>query len=162
MTQEERMETVSRLRFTMQRNNRLRLEFLALLSKLFRDHQVEIEDELLARLVLAAPEELPDWEGEGEGDVDVDKLQTLTPKLGSGKIPPQPSASRPIPPQPSATRPTPPKPTAPKPPPFKPIPPQPSATRPVPPKPVPPQPSAVRPGYGKTPAKKGKKSGRKK
>src|SRR5215212_6844410 len=140
MTQEERKGTVSRLRFTLQRNNRLRLEFHAALSKLFREHEVQIEDELLASLVLAAPEELPDWEGGGEEDVDVNKLQTLTPKLGSqgaGKdIPPQPSAARPttdtqIPPQPSAIRPTT----------DKQIPPQPSATRPTTGKQIPPQPS---------------------
>jgi len=183
MTQEERKGTVSRLRFTLQRNNRLRLEFHAALSKLFREHEVQIEDELLASLVLAAPEELPDWEGGGEEDVDVNKLQTLTPKLGSqgaGKdIPPQPSAARPttdkttkIPPQPSALRPTtdaqiPPQPSAIRPTTDKQIPPQPSATRPTTGKQIPPQPSATRPGSkgaysGRTGAKKGKKAGRKK
>lgn len=64
MTAEERMMEVAKLRLRFRMNNRLRLESLAMLSKLFREHQEPIGDELLSCIVFAVPEELL---GEGEG-----------------------------------------------------------------------------------------------
>ena len=58
MTTEERMMEVAKLRLRFRMNNRLRLESLALLSKLFREHQEPIGDELLSCIVFAVPEEL--------------------------------------------------------------------------------------------------------
>jgi len=64
MTNEERMMEVAKLRLRFRMNNRLRLESLAMLSRLFREHNEPIADELLASIVFAVPEELM---GEAEG-----------------------------------------------------------------------------------------------
>jgi len=48
----------AKLRLRLRMNNRLRLETQALLSKLFREHEVPVGDELLSRLILAVPDEL--------------------------------------------------------------------------------------------------------
>jgi hypothetical protein len=64
MIAEDRMMKAAKLRLRLQMNNRLRLESLAALSRVFREYQEYIDDELLASLVLAVPEELI---GETEG-----------------------------------------------------------------------------------------------
>lgn len=58
MTAQQTIEQAARLRYKMQINSRLRLETMAALSKVFRDHEQPIHDELLASLVLAVPQEL--------------------------------------------------------------------------------------------------------
>jgi len=58
MTTQERMMEAAKIRFRFQMNNRLRLESLAALSRVFREHGESIADELLASFVLAVPEEL--------------------------------------------------------------------------------------------------------
>ena len=58
MATEESLHEAARLRFRFQMNNRLRLESLAAISKVFRDFGEPIEDELLASMVFAVPEEL--------------------------------------------------------------------------------------------------------
>lgn len=58
MTTEESLTEIAHLRLRFQMNNRLRLESLAALSKVFREHGEPIQDELLSSLVLAVPEEL--------------------------------------------------------------------------------------------------------
>lgn len=58
MTTQERVMEATKLRLRFQMNNRLRLESLAALSRVFREHQEPVGDELLASLVLAVPEEL--------------------------------------------------------------------------------------------------------
>lgn len=65
MLTEERMMKAARLRLRLQMNNRLRLESMAALSRVFREYQEPLDDELLAALVLAVPEELL---GEMEGN----------------------------------------------------------------------------------------------
>jgi hypothetical protein len=65
MLMEERMMKAARLRLRLQMNNRLRLESMAALSRVFREYQEPLDDELLAALVLAVPEELL---GEMEGN----------------------------------------------------------------------------------------------
>jgi len=67
MMNEERMMEVAKLRLRFRMNNRLRLESLAMLSRLFREHNEPIADELLASIVFAVPEELM---GEAEGTPD--------------------------------------------------------------------------------------------
>src|SRR6266511_417115 len=49
---------VSSLRLKFQMNNRLRLESLAALSRVFREYDETISDELLASMVFAVPDEL--------------------------------------------------------------------------------------------------------
>jgi len=58
MDTQERMMEAAKLRLRFQMNNRLRLESLAALSRVFREHQEPVADDLLASLVFAVPEEL--------------------------------------------------------------------------------------------------------
>lgn len=58
MTTEERLMEVAKLRLRFRMNNRLRLETLAMLSRVFREYQEPIADELLSSIVFAVPEEL--------------------------------------------------------------------------------------------------------
>lgn len=56
MTTQERMMEAAKLRLRFQMNSRLRLESLAAISRVLREHQEPVGDELLASLVLALPE----------------------------------------------------------------------------------------------------------
>lgn len=58
MNTHESLREVANLRLRFQINNRLRLESLAALSKVLREHGEPVRDELLASLVFAIPEEL--------------------------------------------------------------------------------------------------------
>src|SRR5688572_31161634 len=58
MDTQESMREVSGLRLRFQMNNRLRLESLAALSKVFREYGEPISDQLLSSIVLALPDEL--------------------------------------------------------------------------------------------------------
>jgi hypothetical protein len=58
MTTQEYLNEAARLRLHLQMNNRLRLESLAALSRVFRENNEPVRDELLAALVLAVPDEL--------------------------------------------------------------------------------------------------------
>ena len=58
MTPEERMMELAKLRLRLQMNSRLRLELLSAISRLFREYQEPIKDEVLSSLVFAAPDEL--------------------------------------------------------------------------------------------------------
>ncbi len=58
MTQQELVMEAAKLRLRLRMNNRLKLESQALLSKLFREHEVPVADELLSCLILAVPDEL--------------------------------------------------------------------------------------------------------
>src|SRR5947209_10595952 len=58
MEPHESLREVENLRFRFQMNNRLRLESLAAVSKVFRDCGEPITDELLAGMVFALPQEL--------------------------------------------------------------------------------------------------------
>ena len=58
MQELESLREVENLRFRFQMNNRLRLESLAELSKLFREFGEPISDDLLSSLVFALPQEL--------------------------------------------------------------------------------------------------------
>ena len=59
MDTEESLREIAILRLRFQMNNRLRLECLAALSKVFREHGEHLSDPVLASLVFALPEELP-------------------------------------------------------------------------------------------------------
>jgi len=58
MTTQESLREAARLRLRIQMNNRLRLESIAAISKVFREFGEPIEDELLASVVFAVPAEL--------------------------------------------------------------------------------------------------------
>jgi hypothetical protein len=58
MQELESLREVENLRFRFQMNNRLRLESLAELSKLFREFGEPISDDLLSSVVFALPREL--------------------------------------------------------------------------------------------------------
>jgi len=58
MDTQESLREMENLRLRFRMNNRLRLESLAALSKIFREHGEPLRDELLASLVFAVPEEL--------------------------------------------------------------------------------------------------------
>ncbi|HEU5236092.1 MAG TPA: hypothetical protein VFU37_03055 [Pyrinomonadaceae bacterium] len=58
MDRRESLRAVENLRFRFQMNNRLRLECLAAISKVFRDFREPLSDELLSSIVFAIPEEL--------------------------------------------------------------------------------------------------------
>src|SRR6476661_7982511 len=58
MDPQQSFREISGLRLRLQMNNRLRLESLAALSKVFREYGEPISDQLLASVVLALPDEL--------------------------------------------------------------------------------------------------------
>jgi len=62
MTQKQKLQKIKKLRAEFRKNGRLRIEFLADLSRLLRDHGIPIEDELLASIQLAVKPEIPDME----------------------------------------------------------------------------------------------------
>jgi len=70
MTQQELAMEAGKLRLRLRMNSRLKLESQALLSRLFREHEVVVSDELLSRLVFAVPHELM-AESEGAGPMKV-------------------------------------------------------------------------------------------
>ena len=65
MEPRETFREVENLRFRFQMNNRLRLECLAAVSKVFRDFEEPIADDLLASVVFALPQELVSANGNG-------------------------------------------------------------------------------------------------
>lgn len=67
MTPQETLREVAALRHSFHANQRLRLEFLASVSKLLRDYGVEASDELLASLILSVPEEVLNGHQNGNG-----------------------------------------------------------------------------------------------
>lgn len=67
MEPRESFRDVENLRFRFQMNNRLRLECLAAVSKVFRDFEEPIADDLLASIVFALPQELVTANGNGNG-----------------------------------------------------------------------------------------------
>jgi hypothetical protein len=94
----ERDEIVA-LRLIFKRNSRLNLEFLAGLSRLLREHEEIINPELLNKIVIAIPEELP-----GIGAERVKVEETRDAGGNDRTVPPQPIPPQPppllVPPQP--------------------------------------------------------------
>lgn len=68
MQKQEALREIAALRHNFHINSRLRLEFLASLSKMFREHSVPANDELLSSLVLAIPDELSADAGRSNGN----------------------------------------------------------------------------------------------
>src|SRR5579862_4980305 len=124
MNNQESLQEIFNLRLRFQMNSRLRLESLAALSRLFREHGEDLHDELLATMVFALPAELPGQRPD---------FQAAAPEAKKpGTQPPQPGSP--------GTQPHPPQPPSPQPHPPQPPPPQPPPPRTQPPQPPPPQP----------------------
>ena len=71
MNTSEPLRDVENLRFRIQMNNRLRLECLAAVSKVFREFTEPINDELLSSIVFALPQELISGNGRSKAPVQV-------------------------------------------------------------------------------------------
>ena len=98
MQEQECLREAENLRFRFQMNNRLRLESLAAVSKVFREFGEPISDDLLSSLVFAVPNELIASNGRGFV-AEAANLRAEQPGYLSG--PPQPPKPGPSgPPQP--------------------------------------------------------------
>ena len=111
MEPRESFRDVENLRFRFQMNNRLRLECLAAVSKVFRDFEEPIADDLLASIVFALPQEL--LTANGNGKIHASGYQE-TPKPPEGPQPKPPEGPQPKPPE--GPQPKPPENPQPKPP----------------------------------------------
>lgn len=98
MSGQEMIRRMLVLRQTFQVNNRLNLEFQALLSKLLREHGVSIEDDLLRKLMLAVPDELLGSSYRDSFEVPKPQKQQQGPRDSS--LGPQPPKDAPLGPQP--------------------------------------------------------------
>ncbi len=84
MNARESLLDVENLRFRVQMNNRLRLECLAAVSKVFREFGEPLKDELLSSIVFALPQELISSNGHGFARVELEAAQPGNPP-GGGK-----------------------------------------------------------------------------
>lgn len=100
MNVSEPLRDVENLRFRIQMNNRLRLECLAAVSKVFREFREPINDELLSSIVFALPEELISGNGRGKAQVQVmagmDSVDSYQTETGN---PPEEPEKPALPPQ---------------------------------------------------------------
>jgi hypothetical protein len=94
MDTQESLRQIDNLRLRFQMNNRLRLECLAAVSRIFREHGESVSDELLSSLVFAVPDELP-----GERPPYLESKQPGTSPPG------KPPATTPPPGKPPASQP---------------------------------------------------------
>jgi len=101
MNVSEPLRDVENLRFRIQMNNRLRLECLAAVSKVFREFREPINDELLSSIVFALPQELFSGNGRGKTHVKVmagmDSAEIVQMRLGNPPEEPQPELPPEIP-----------------------------------------------------------------
>jgi hypothetical protein len=97
MNAQESLREIDNLRLRFQMNNRLRLECLAALSKIFREHNENLQDELLSSLVFAIPCELP---GERPAYQDLAGETMKAPEPPAGHPPPRPGQPPPGPTEP--------------------------------------------------------------
>jgi hypothetical protein len=79
MNARESLLDVENLRFRVQMNNRLRLECLAAVSKVFREFGEPMKDELLSSIVFALPQELISSNGHGFARVELEAAQPGNP-----------------------------------------------------------------------------------
>jgi hypothetical protein len=90
------LRDVENLRFRFQMNNRLRLECLAAVSKVFREFGEPLKDELLSAMVFALPEELISGNGHAFAQV---KLSGANPPVNSQRLAALPPQEPGLPPQ---------------------------------------------------------------
>ena len=92
MESPQSLQEAERLRLRFQMNNRLRLESLAALSKVFREYGEPISDDLLASLTFALPSELHSnghgGNGHGNGSAGLSAAGVGEPPPGKGNPPP--------------------------------------------------------------------------
>jgi hypothetical protein len=81
VTPEERMMEVAKLRLRLHMNSRLRLELLSAISKLFREYQEPLKEEVLSSLVFAVSDELM---GETSGVFGEGVMGNMTPPSHPG------------------------------------------------------------------------------
>src|SRR5690349_6314537 len=95
MQREETLREIAALRHNLHINSRLRLEFLASISKLLRDYGITADDQLLGSLILAIPDELSAREAPlpPEGEL-------LPPTPPDVPLSPTPPDDEPLPPEP--------------------------------------------------------------
>jgi len=106
------LREVAALRHTILIDDRLRLEFLSNLSRLFREYEVPISNRVLGRLVPALPDELSDGDEEESREAASSKERR---RAGSNKSrPPKPPKTSPKPPAIPPECPKPPKPSKPR------------------------------------------------
>jgi hypothetical protein len=79
MNARESLVDVENLRFRVQMNNRLRLECLAAVSKVFREFGEPMRDELLSSIVFALPQELISSNGHGFAGSELEMAQPGNP-----------------------------------------------------------------------------------
>ena len=101
MEERESLREAENLRFRFQMNNRLRLESLAAVSKVFREFGEPISDDLLSSLVFAVPNELIPSNGQGfvGGAGNLYSAEYANP-CGPPQPDPKPGPSGPPPPGP--------------------------------------------------------------
>ena len=104
MTMQEVMTEAAKLRLRLHLNSRLRLELLAALSRVFRENNEPLRDEVLASIVLAVPQELV-GEAELQPNLPIHARQPVgvgvpktPPPLGVPKTPPPLSVPKTPPP----------------------------------------------------------------
>lgn len=102
---EESLHEIAILRHSIHINNRLRLEIIASLSRLFREFDVPITDELLAELILAVPAELNGTKHETPGQLGNHSVYSFDGPSMPWE-PPEPPAppAPPLPPEPPEPR----------------------------------------------------------
>ena len=114
MEAHEPFRDIENLRFRVQMNNRLRLECLAAVSKVFREFGEPIADELLAGIVFALPKELVSNNGNGHAGNGSESVEAYSAKWQAGAPPDAPPEGPPKPGAPPDAPPEgPPKPGAP-------------------------------------------------
>ena len=95
MQREETLREVAALRHNLHVNSRLRLEFLASISKLLRDYGITADDQLLSSLILAVPDELS-AEGEPSQPPLSPDSEPSQPPLAPEQAPQPPEAPQPL------------------------------------------------------------------
>ena len=121
MDARESLREAENLRFRFQMNSRLRLECLAAVSKVFREYNEPIADQLLSSVVFALPQELVTSNGRGVAHLATSDADSRRPDNPPDKPAPPPQPGNP--PNPPGPRPgNPPNPPRPGNPPDKPRP----------------------------------------
>ena len=105
MNTSETLRDVENLRFRVQMNNRLRLECLAAVSKVFREFEEPINDELLSSVIFALPQELISGNGHSKAQPKVASGMNAADNYQSKSIPPEEPQKPALPPEPKPSLP---------------------------------------------------------
>lgn len=89
MEARESLRDAENLRFRFQMNNRLRLECLAAVSKVFREFGEPLKDELLSAMVFALPQELISGNGHAFAQAEVSGANPRVNSQRLAGLPPQ-------------------------------------------------------------------------